>query len=365
MQKLIKMGNGYWFVRVLLVILMVFMMTGCGVGRNEKTDTSASSPDSTSDVTEATEPSQTGAPVNIKIATLDVGSGTYAYGCLFAELIRRELPPGSSVDVLPYGGTIGCNDLVGKGEADLGLSSPFVTKWAVDGTLAFEDNKYDNLRLLITGLDTYFFAAVARKDVKFNSLKEIKDKKLKVSLATQPNRTLADFAGSLLLSAYDLSYEEIESYGGKVTHTSSEVITDNMKDGRIDLLLEYFNIGHPMLTDIATLTPIKFIPTELEIADEMCQKYSFSQVLLPAGSFPGQDEDIQLIGSSTNVIASSDMPDEIAYVITKALVENYEYLQKNMAALAEFTPEKAPKFGAGLEFHPGAVKYYVEKGLMK
>lgn len=303
-------------------------------------------------------------PVNIKFSTLDVGSGYYSYGGIFAELMRKELPAGSVVDILPYGGTIGSLDLVADGRAQLGLTSPFVLQWARDGKFAFEGKQHGNLRVLVTGLDSYFFAAVARKDAPFDSLKDIKDKKLKVSVATQERRTLGDYGGGLLLDAYGLSYDEIIKLGGQVTHTSSEVIGDNMRDGRIDVDLEFFNLGHPMITEIATLTPIKFLPVEPEIVKALQEKYGFEPVLLPANSFPGQNEDVQLVGGPTAIFCRDDMTDDVAYALTKAIVDNFEYLQKSLGAFANFTPEKAPKFSGGIEFHPGAIKYYKEKGLM-
>lgn len=346
-------------VYCLLILFIVFsLLSGCGTNASEPENNDSSR----NEQVESNAPA--GSPVTVKFATLDVGTGYYSYGGLFAELMRKELPAGSVVDVLPYGGTVGSLDLVARGDAQIGLTSPFVLKWAEDGVLAFEGKPYNNLRMLVTGLDSYFFAAYARKDVNINSLKDIKDGRLKLSLATGQPRSLGHYGGGLILEAYGLSYDMLKEFGGQVTHTSSDVISDNVKDGKIDVVLEYFNLGHPSVTDVATLTPIKFLHIEPEISKYLQENYGFQPALLPAGSFPGQDEDVELVGGPTTVFCREDLPDEVAYALTKSIVDNYEYLQQNLGAFKDFTPDKAASTASGLPFHPGAEKYYKEKGLL-
>jgi TRAP transporter TAXI family solute receptor len=334
-----------WFIVVAVLAVALFALTGCGGGEADTGKDGA---------------------VKLGMATMEVGTGYYNYGSIFSEKIREALPEGSSVDVLPYSGAIGNVKMVSVGEeAQIALTSPFLVKWAQEGILAFEGEKLDNVRLLVAGLDTYFFAPIARKDAPFNSLKEIADKQMKVNLATQKPGSLGDYGGKLVLEAYGLTHEKIKEWGGKAEMNDQQVIADDMRNGRIDFDLEYFNLGHPAVTELATQTDVKFLSLEPEIIDMLCEQYGFEPVTLPAGSFPGQDEDVQLVGGSSAVITNTDLPDDIAYAITKARVENHEYFKENLKALNQFTPERAVQFTADIPFHPGAEKYLKEAGLLE
>lgn len=336
-----------WLIIVAVLAMALFALTGCGGGE------------------EAADEGAEGESVKLAMATMEVGTGYYNYGSIFSEKIREALPEGSSVDVLPYSGAIGNVKIVAAGEeAQLGLTSPFIVNWAQDGILAFEGEKLDNIRLLVAGLDTYFFAPIARKDAPFNSLKEIADNQLKVNLATQKPGSLGDYGGSLVLDAYGLSHEKIKEWGGKAERNDQQVIADDMRNGRIDFDLEYFNLGHPAVTELATQTDVKFLSLEPEIIDTLCEKYGFEPVTLPAGSFPGQDEDVKLVGGSSAIITNTDLSDDIAYAVTKAIVENHEYFKENLKALNQFSPERAVQFTGGIPFHPGAEKYLKEAGLL-
>lgn len=336
------------FLFIIALALMISMGAGCSSNVMENSDGRVED-----------------TPVKLAIASMEVGTNFYSYGSLFAEKIRQGLPQGSSVDVLPYGGAIGCVQLVSDGsEADLGLSSIFLLDWASKGIFAYEKGKIENVRILVTGLDTYFLAPIARKDAPFNSLQDIVDKKIKVNVATKKPGSLADYGGMLLLNAYGLTEEKIREFGGKIDKNDQQVISDDMRNGRISLDLDYFSLGHPVISELATQLPIKFLPLEQNIIDDLCSDYGFTPVTLPAGSFQGQDQDVPLVGGSTALIARTDLPDDLAYTITKTIFENAEFFRANHAALKEFSAERSVLFAAGVPFHPGAERYYREIGLI-
>src|SRR5205823_5402116 len=101
-------------------------------------------------------------PVTLAFATLDSGSAWYIYGATMAEVLRRALPPGSNVDVKPRAGGVGNPRLVAKNETPLGFGFTVTNRWAYEGKEAY-DQKLDNLRALVGGLDTYYMVAVAAK----------------------------------------------------------------------------------------------------------------------------------------------------------------------------------------------------------
>ena len=304
-------------------------------------------------------------PVQLKIATLDVGSSWYGYGATFAELIGKELPKGSRVDVLPFSGSIGNPKLINRGEADMGLAMGVAANWAYNGKFMF-DQKYQDLRALVGGIDQYYYAIIVREELKLNSLKELKEKKIAVKIVTQPEGTLNAVMSYQVLDAYGLTKEDIKKFGGTITHTSTDVIAADMRDGRANVWFQPATLGHPSITDVAIATKIKFLPYEPEIVSKLADQYGFSPATLPAGSFQGQKEAVPMIGYTTCLITSKNMPDSVAYAVTKALCDGEKKLKTIYKGMRALNPATAwdPKV-TGLPLHPGAEKYYKEKGYVK
>lgn len=348
-----------YMIMLLVLFLAVGLLVG-GCGGNEGSDQSANQQtEEQQDQAPVTEQQ----PVDVKIASLDVGSKWYNYAASFAELIRQELPEGSIVDVLPYSGTIGNVKLVGTGEAPVGLTMSMAGNWGYKGKVVFEQ-KYEDLRVLVGGFDQYYYATIVREEVPIDSLKDVKDKKVPIKIVTQPVGSLGESGSRLLLDAYGLTEDDITGAGGSITHTSTEVIASDMKDGRANVLMQATSVGHPAVTDISISTDIKFLNYEDEIIKKL-EEYGFNEAILPAGSFKGQDEDVKMVGMSTILIANANLPDEVAYSITKAIIENAEQLRQNHGSMKSFDPAGSLKKTGGIPLHPGAEQYYREAGLLK
>jgi uncharacterized protein len=303
--------------------------------------------------------------VDLKFATFSQGSAWYVYAAGMTEILKKGLPPGSRIDVLPYAGGVGNAKVIGGGEAQIGFLHSIGAKWSYDGIVAF-DKKYDNLRALVGGLDRYYLIAMTRADLGINSLREIKEKKLPVKLAAVQLGGMGEFAGRLLLEAYGLNYDELKKYGGTVNPTSYDVTADNFKDGRANLHLNIIPARHPAVTDISLSTNVKFLPIDPEQIQYLQSKYGMAPVTMPAGMFKGQDKDLPLVATFTVLLTTKDLPEELAYNLTQALIENAGALKAAHKGLEDFDPKTAwTKDKAVIPLHPGAEKYFKKVGLMK
>jgi TRAP transporter TAXI family solute receptor len=222
-----------------------------------------------------------------------------------------------------------------------------------------------NLRGLIGGFDQYFVGIVATKKSKLTSLEDIPKKKMPIHLVTVTRGSMGEFANRQMTEAIGAPYKTIESFGGKVTHTSFGVISNMIVDGKADLFAQVVTAGHPAMTEIAITADVVF----LGLSDEVVQKltaYGWVAATLPANTFKGQTNPVKTIGTTTSLIATDKLPDEAAYAVTKAICENREILAKGHAGLRPFNPQKGwmPE-NLGLPLHPGAEKYFKEKGWMR
>jgi TRAP transporter TAXI family solute receptor len=305
-----------------------------------------------------------GQPVNLAFATLDTGSAWYVYGATMADLLRRALPQGSNIDVKPRSGGVGNPLLVARNETPLGFGFTVTNRWAYEGKEAYTARQ-DNLRGLVGGLDTYYLVAVATKKLGIGSVREIRDKKLPVRVYTQPIGALGEFAGRQLLRAAGMSYADIKGWGGTTSHVGYSIIVDAFKDGRADILFAVVTPKHPSVSEIVTAVDVKFLGLDAESARAMLP-LGYTAATMPPETFKGQAEPVSTVGFPTVLITNKDLPEPVAYTVTRTVLENKDALVRGHAGLAEFDPRTAwqPE-KVGIPLHPGAEKAYREKGWMK
>ena len=306
----------------------------------------------------------TGTPVTLAFSTLGQGSAWYVYGATMADVLRKALPPGSNVDVKPFSGGVGNPKLVAKNETPLGLSFTVTNRWASEGREAY-DAKLENLRGLVGGLDTYYLVAIAAKKLNVNSLKDVKDRKVPVKAVSQPVGSLGEFGMRQLLREYGISYADIKSWGGSTTHANYNILVDAFKDGRADLLIAVVTPKHPSITEITTFSDVKFLPLEPEHVKNLTA-LGYKAATMPADTFKNQPQAVATVGFPTVLITNKDLPEPIAYTVTKTILDNTDALVRGHAGLAEFDPQTAWKpEEVGLPLHPGAERAFREKGWMK
>ncbi len=307
---------------------------------------------------------QTPPAVNLAFATLDTGSAWYVYGATMAELLRKALPPGSNIDVKTRAGGVGNPRLVAKNETPLGFGFTVTNRWAFEGKEAYTE-KLENIRALVGGLDTYYLVAVASKKLGISSVRDIRERKLPVKVYTQPVGALGEFAGRQVLRSLGLSYADIKGWGGTTTHVGYNVIIDAFKDGRADVLFAVITPKHPSVSEIANDGNVVFLGLDAETTKTLLP-LGYVQATMPANTFKSQPEPVATVGFPTVLITNRELPEAVAYTVTKTIVDNKDALVRGHAGLAEFDPKTAwQPDKVGIPLHPGAEKAYREKGWMR
>ena len=303
-------------------------------------------------------------PVHLRLASQDLGSAWYVYGATFGKLWRNVLPRGSTIDILPYGGAPANVLLIEKGDAEVGLCNNTVARWAVQGKVAFA-KPVPEIRGMVGALDKYYLAAVATKRSGITSLENVAKKMMPVRIVTQPVGSSGEVSLRLLLEAYGITYDDIKSWGGSVTPTSTGVASAQMIDGKADIWVQVIVAGHPAISELAMATDVVFLPYSKAIIDKR-ENYGYQEADLPAKTFKGQDQAVPMVGYPSILIVQRDLNPELVYVLTKAIVENQQQLVKAHAGFKNFIPEDAWKMiKIGIPLHSGVEKYYRDKGMMK
>lgn len=303
---------------------------------------------------------------SIKIGAMPVGSGWYV-GAATLKKTLGEAVPGLDVDIIPRGGGVANPMVVQQGKAQIALSNVATSQWAFNGQLLYEGNKASDIRSLVGGLNPVYIGAIVRKaylkETGFSSLKEILESGKPVNILMKPPGSNIPPAVDIILKAHGTSVAGIKAKGGKVTQVDSTQMASLIRDGRVDVFFDTILRGHPTIQEVSLTGDVAFIDLSPESLAALA-KFGIVKGEIPKWF------DIQttpVIGGDfgTHLIASKNLSEETAYKITKAVVENMAKMSEEFPAWKAFDPKKAasPETN-GIPLHPGAIRYYKEKGLL-
>ncbi len=302
---------------------------------------------------------------SMRFASTGIGSSWYAIAAGISDLSKSLTPDGTEFEVLPIAGTRGNLKLVQNGEAEFGLTFPMPAKDACAGT-GWVDGKYDNVRAVAGGLDNFYFAAFVKESSGVDSWEEIAEGKNGFRLLTVKVGGEGEIATGQILAYLGSSKEKVEQAGGSVKPASRTATTQEISDGKADGWAHNAGFNHPVANQLLSLGGMTVLGLPDVVIDGMVNEVGWQPYEIPAGTYEGQNEPLQTITASTNIIVHADVPDDVVYAVTKAVVEKAEALKKIHAALAPYDPKRAadPKLNGHCELHPGAVRYYKEAGML-
>jgi len=305
----------------------------------------------------------------IKIQAMRLGSSWYIFGATLSKLLQENLPSGTNVEVVPKGGGVGNPISVNKDSSKIGLANVATVVWAWDGNpVVYKGKKYRDIRALVGGLNSVWITAMVREAY----IKETGNDTLeKILLSGKPVRVVMKPAGSsvpvvadMILKAMGTSREKIKANGGKIIQVSAKQIPSLIRDNRADLYFESALKGHPVVTETSLTGNVRFLDLPDGVLVELA-KTGLNPLPLPQW-FKGQSGPTKAVDMGTLLIANKNLSDERAYTITKTLCENKKAMATAHKAWGSFKPEDAWKpEKTGIPLHPGAIRYYKEKGWMK
>lgn len=304
--------------------------------------------------------------VSLRFGTVGIGGAWYNYGAGIADLVQRQLPAGSSIDVLPKAGGIGNIKLIQSGEIELGFGFAVTSAEGCGGFGAFKE-KQTKVRGLLGGLDIYYLGTFVTKKSGVSSWEEIAAAKNRFHLLTTAPGGTGEQGVRQVLALLGSSKEDVAKKGGQIEATTRTGAAETIKDGQADGWAHVVTKGHPAATQIVTINEMVMLPLPDKVIKGMVEKNGWAEAVIPANTFKGQTSPVKTVKAVSNILISADVPDAVAYTITKTVIENADRLPKIHAALGDFDPKTAadPALNGTCPLHPGAVKYYKEAGLIK
>ncbi|MDI9370515.1 MAG: TAXI family TRAP transporter solute-binding subunit [Synergistaceae bacterium] len=294
----------------------------------------------------------------ITIVTGSTGGTYYPIGTILANHFNAELmDKGYKFSAQSSGGTVENLDMMLRGEAEMAIAMANLTGFAYTGTVQYEGKeKNENLRYIM-GLwpDVTQFIVSGASGIE--SWADLRGKKIAVG----PAASGTEFSSRVLLkSLAGLDFDDI-----KPEYVGYSEAAQALQNGQLD----GFNAeaGFPVGA-VAELYAGRQKINMMEFSSEDLEKLKvdapfYAGVVIPAGIYPGQDEDLRVAGIKSALIVNEDVPEDLVYEMLRIIYSKKDELLNEHAGfkMVDFDNPVDGLFAAPL--HPGAVKFFTEIGM--
>jgi TRAP transporter TAXI family solute receptor len=293
----------------------------------------------------------------ITIGTGGVTGVYYAVGGAICRLMNKDRQKtGIRCSVESTGGSVFNANAIKTGELDFGMAQSDIQYNATKGNGQFKGNADPDLRAVFS-VHPEPFTVLARKDVGVTQFTDFKGKRFNVGnpgsgtlssmeeLLKQMGWTKADFS-----LAAELKADE-----------QGTALCDNKIDGF------FYGVGHPSaaIQDPTTACGAKLIPLTGAAVDALVKDHPYyARATIPGGMYANNPNPTETYGVLATLITSAKASDDTVYALVKAVFDNLDEFKKLHPAFANLDPKTMVKDGLSAPLHPGALKYYKEKGWM-
>ncbi|WP_099159750.1 TAXI family TRAP transporter solute-binding subunit [Virgibacillus ndiopensis] len=228
---------------------------------------------------------------------------------------------------------------------------------AIEGTGQFEGNKVDVQAM--AGMYQNVVQVVAMKDSGIKTIEDLEGKRVGVGKVGSG----VEQSAQKVLETIDLTYDDL----AKVTHTGYADSVQEMKNGNLDAAFFTSGVPNSNITDIMQQNDIVFVEIKDDVATKLMDKYPFYKAFtIPAGdkAMYNLDQEVNTVGIQNIITVSSELSKDAVYDLTKRY---YDYLgseEVSISALKQLNRDEIAK-GLVVPLHPGAKKFYEEKGLLE
>ncbi len=276
--------------------------------------------------------------------------------CRLVNKMRKET--GIRCSVESTGGSIYNINTIRAGELEFGVAQSDWQYHAYNGTSKFKDaGPFKELRAVFS-IHPEPFTVVARADAGIKTFEDLKGKRVNIGNPGSGQRgtmevlmdalgwTTADFALATELKASE----------------QSAALCDNQIDAMV------YTVGHPSgsIQEATTACDSVLVEVSGPAVDKLIEENPFYRAAtIPGGMYRGNPDDVKTFGVGATLVTSANVSEKAVYTVVKAVFDNFDDFKKLHPAFANLKPEEMIKDGLSAPLHPGAAKYYKERGWIK
>ena len=254
------------------------------------------------------------------------------------------------------GGSIYNINALKSGDLDFGIAQSDWQYHAYNGSSKFEGQKFDGLRSVFS-IHSEPFQILVSKNSGIKSWADLKGKRVNIGNAGSGQRGTFE----TLLEAYGVD----KSFFSLATELNSTEQSGALCNGNIDAFgysVGFPNAGVAQATDGcgAMIIPLDGEPVKKLVTER--QFFSFTRI--PRGTYSTLKDDVVTFGVKATLVTQASQPDDVVYALVKAVFDGIEDFKRYHPVFATLDPKEMIADGLSAPLHPGAVKYYKEKGWM-
>ena len=240
----------------------------------------------------------------------------------------------------------------GRGEIAFTLGDSLKAAWEGDEDAGFK-KKLTKLRT-IGAIYPNYIQIVATAESGIKTLSDLKGKTLSVGAP----KSGTELNSRAILKAAGMDYKDL----GKVEYLPFAESVDLMKNRQLMATLQSAGLGVASLKDLSNSSDINVVSVQKEVVDKIGPP--FISAIIPANTYKGQDKDVPTAAVVNYLVSSSAVSDDLADQMTKLVYESLPDLEAAHSAAKGIKLENAA-LGSPVPMHPGAIRYFKEKGLIK
>lgn len=292
----------------------------------------------------------------IGVGTMQQGTFAYALGAAVAKVASEKGEVRAIIQ--PYGGTSTFVPLINRGELDLGIVNAMETILAKNGTQTFEGKPNPELRA-VAALAPSYVSILVRKESGIKTLADLKGKRVPWGF---PAQTIVQYMLNGVVANGGLKEDDFQ----KVQIPTSNRQFDDLVAGRVDATVSA--LGTPRIQEVdVQVGGVRFVslydaPDRAAAMTKLVPGTYVAKVEPGPGRF-AVAEPTNFMGYMFMLVGGAKAPDEAVYKVVAALHANKEALAASHPSLRAFDPNKMVEKLPGVEYHPGAIRFYREKGL--
>ncbi|MBM4764276.1 TAXI family TRAP transporter solute-binding subunit [Bacillus sp. B15-48] len=318
------------------VLVLSMFLAACG-GGNDNGGADTEGDNATND-----------APRFMSILTGGTGGTYYPLGGAFANFVSDETGIDTNAEVT--GASAENMQFIKDGKGEIAFTQTDIASYATEGKLMFEGNAIDNIQAIGTLYpETIQIVTTEKSGIK--SVEDLKGKK--VSIGAPGSGT--EFNAVQILEVHGITLDDL-----KYQKNSFSESVNSLKDGSIDAAFVTAGTPTGAVEELSATEKVVIIPVAADKAEELIEKYPYYiKDEVPAGTYK-LSEAVPTVAVQAMLVVSSELPEQVVYDVTKAIFEN---LDKVAHAKAEEIHVERALTGVGIDVHPGAQKYFDEKGI--
>ncbi len=285
--------------------------------------------------------------------------------------VVREAYPGSAVSLKPNspgGGVLA----IAEKEADFSATTTGTEiKLANEGKAPYSTplkGKFNYVMMLYDNQFIHFLMTKEWADANgIKSWDDIAAKKPKMRLAINRTDNPQTTIGSAyeMMKAHGFTYDDITKWGGSYILGNSATGLDAITDGKADVFMNARNLNDSLVKDIAGKRALMWIDGNPQKIQQAAAVFDSKMDMVKQGTYPFMDKDYPTVRMWVSLVAGAHVGDETVYKMVKAIAEGEEAVRKIGGSMSSFTTQLMIQNPANLPFHPGALRYYKERGWIK